>query len=166
MARNAQISNGTVYWMSVTGELMVAPDSRMRPLRGWTRHECKTVAEVEQFSRRMAQQEYQKFKTMRVEEHIRSQAKRDQLKANCRLRLAQGCISQEDERLTRATLESLERKDQALYALIADQVNLDKACLTIEKQESPTGMAQYSGKRRGLSDGEVNAVAQLAEMTA
>lgn len=162
MPRNAQISNGTVYWQHWTGELMVAPDTRMKPFNGWTRHECKTIAEVEQFSRRMAQQEYQKFKSMRVEEHMRSQKKREQIKANCRLRLAQGCISAEDERLTRETLASLERKDHALYALIADQVNLDKACLTIEKQEESTSLVSVLNKRRGLADDEVNAANRMA----
>jgi hypothetical protein len=145
---------------------MVAPDTRMRPFQGWTRHECKTVAEVEQFSRRMARQEYQKFKTMRVEEHIRSQKKREEIKANCRLRLAKGCISAEDERLTRETLASLERKDQALYALIADQVNLDKACLTIEKQEESTSPLAVLNKRKGLSDEELSFSNRMAEATA
>lgn len=154
-----------VYWVDSAGQLMLAPDTRMKPFRGWRRYECKTVAETEDFSRRMARQQYQKFRSMKVEEHMRSQKKRDQLKANCRIRLAAGCISNEDERLTRQTLQSLERKDAIFYKLITDQPDLTRASLTIEQKESPVGMAEFSGKKRGLLDHEVNPVSRMAETT-
>jgi hypothetical protein len=163
--RNAQLANGTVFWQNFLGELMVAPDSRMKPLPGWTRHECKTVASVEEFSRRMAKQEYDKFKNMKVDEHLRSQRRREELKANCRIRLAKGCISAEDERLTRETLRSLERKDEALYRLISDQAITDRAHLVIEEKEESTANAAYA-KPRGLQDADVNAVGKLVEAMA
>lgn len=167
-SRNAQISDkeAVCYWVAPSGELMLAPDTRMKPFRGWRRYECKTVAEIEQFSRCMAKQQYDKFKNMKVEEHLRSQRRRDEIKANCRLRLASGCISAEDERLTRQTLQSLQRKDHLLYRLITDQPDLTRGSLVIEQFEESTIRQLSTGKRRGLADDEVNAVSQLAEATA
>jgi hypothetical protein len=144
---------------------MLAPDTRMRPFRGWRRFECKTAAETEQFSRKMAAQQYGKFRSMKIEEHLRSQRKRDTIKANCRLRLASGCISAEDERLTRQTLQSLERKDTLLQKLIFDQPDLSRASLTIEQHEQPQIDAMSTGKRRGLADSDIDAVAALAGST-
>ena len=166
--RNAQISakESVVYWINgFTSELMLAPDTRMKPFVGWMRIECQTAADIEQFSRRMAMQEYNKFRGMKVEEHLRSQKKREALKANCKLRLAQGCVSPEDERLTRQTLQSLERKDQLLYRIIADEPDLSRGCLVIEKQENAIGLAQYGSKKRGLADNEISGAAKIAETT-
>jgi hypothetical protein len=159
-------SQAVVYWAHPSGELLVAPDTRMRPFRGWRRIECKTVSEIEQFSRRMALQEANKMRQMTVEEHMRSQAYRDRLKANCRLRLASGCISADDEAMTRKTLQNLERKDEAFYSMLASEPDLTRSSLVIERQEEPIGPAQYQRKRRGLLDSEINQVSQLAEMTA
>ncbi len=144
---------------------MVAPDTRMKPFRGWSRIECKTIADIEQFSRRMAAQEYQKFRGMKVEEHMRSQAFRDRLKANCRLRLASGCISAADEEMTKKTLQNLERKDEVFYRMLVTEPDLSRSSLVIERKEDLIGPAQYSGKRRGLADDEVNLVGKLAEAT-
>lgn len=162
-----QISStqATVYWQHPSGELMAAPDSRMAPFRGWMRIECKTVAETEQFSRRMAAQEYNKFRNMKVDEHMRSQAFRDRMKANCKLRLASGCISPEDEAMTRRTLQNLERKDETFYRMLTNEPDLSRASLVIERQEDVIGNAQYSRKRRGLADDELNIAGKLAEST-
>jgi hypothetical protein len=163
-----QISDNeaVVYFVDAKGELMLAPDTRMRPFRGWRRVECKTRTDIENFSRRMAAQQYQRFRSMKIEEHMRSQRKRDELKANCRLRLAAGCISQEDERLTRQTLHSLERKDAIFYDMLAREPDLTKGALLIEKYDSGKIEQMGTGKRRGLADHEINAVSQLAETTA
>lgn len=164
--RNAQIadSQAVVYWCAASGELMLAPDTRMRPFVGWRRFECKTTAEIEQFSRRMAAQQFQKFRSMKVEEHLRSQRKRDELKANCRLRLASGCISAEDERMTRQTLESCEKKDRMLYQLLYAEPDLSRGSLVIEQFEEEKILS--TGKRRGLADEDVNVMGQLAETVA
>ena len=156
-------SQATVWWVHASGEIMLSPDSRMKPFRGWRAIQTKTVAETEQMSRRMAKQQYDKMRSLRVDEHLRHQKRRDQIKANCR---ASGCISQEDERLTRMTLASLERKDQLFYQLIANEPDLTRTSLVIEQKEAPIGNAAFAGKRRGLADMEVNEMAQLAESVA
>lgn len=164
---NGQISStqATVYWQHPNGELMVAPDSRMKPFRGWMRIECKTIGEIEQFSRRMAAQEYNKFKGMKVEEHMRFQAFRDRMKANCKLRLAAGCISAEDEAMTRRTLQNLERKDEAFYRMLTNEPDLSRASLVIERHEESTIKTFGSKKLRGLADDELSHAGQLAEST-
>ncbi len=161
-----EITNGTVYWAHVSGELMVAPDSRVDPakldgFRGWRRIQCRTTAEVEQFSRRMAAQEFTKFKNVKVEEHLRHMKKREELKANCRLRLAKGCISAEDERLTRETLKSLERKDAVLMDLITKEPDLSRAHLVIEEKEESTAVHKFSDKRKGLRDDELSLIGSV-----
>ena len=142
---------------------MLAPDTKMKPFRGWRRFECKTTSEIGQFSRAMAKQQYEKFRGMKIEEHLRSQRKRNEIKANCRLRLASGCISAEDERLTRQTLQSLERKDNLLYKLITDQPDLSRGSLVIEQMDESQINQKSTGKQRGLADSEVNIASQLAE---
>jgi hypothetical protein len=141
---------------------MMAPDTKMSPFRGWRRVECKTVKEIEQFSRRMAAQQFNRMRQTQSEEHLRNRKKMERIKANCRLRLAKGCISPEDERLTRRTLQNMERREEMFYT----EPDLTKAHLTIEAEESKTGLAEFSGKRRGLADSEINAMAALAGTTA
>lgn len=163
---NIREKESVVYWSNMAGELMLAPDTLMKPFRGWMRHEAKTAAEIEAFSRRFARQEFDKFRSMKIEEHLRSKAKREALRANCELRLAKGCISKIDEQITRQTLKSLEIKDQMLYKLLTDEPDLSRGSLMIERYEQPKVEAMTQKKRRGLSDDEVNLVGKLAETTA
>ncbi len=152
-----------VYWINrYTRELMLAPDTRLKPFHGWDRIECQTVKETEDFSRRLAKQEFEKFRSLKVEEHIRYKAKRDQLRANCELRLAKGCISQADEYATRMTLKNLDLKDELLYKLLASEPDLSRASLEIEKYDAGT-IKGNSQKRRGLADEEVNAANAIVE---
>lgn len=167
MPSTTQISEQemVVYWSNLEGELMLAPDTRMRPFKGWFRWECKTVTEIEDFSRRFAAQEHNKFKSMKIEEHLRSKVKREAIAANCRLRLAQGCISPTDELATRLTLESLERKDRALYALLTEEPDLSGGSLMIEKYDAEKVRSMTAGKRRGLQDSDIDTIAALAGQT-
>ena len=151
-----------VYWVDMGGTLMLAPDTRIKPFPGWYRVECRTAAEIENFSRRLAAQEFAKFRSLKVEEHLRYKSKRDQLKDNCRLRLAKGCISQADEYATRMTLKNLELKDELLYKLLASEPDLSRASLEIEKYDAET-IAANTSKRRGLADDEVNPVNAMLE---
>jgi len=152
-----------VYWINrYTREMMIAPDTRLKPFTGWDRVECRTVREIEDFSRRLAAQEFEKFRSLKVEEHLRYKAKRDQLRANCELRLAKGCISAADEFATRRTLKNLDLKDELLYKLLSNEPDLSRASLEIEKYEAGT-IKGNTQKRRGLADEEVNAANRLVE---
>jgi|SRR6185369_210967 len=158
-------SESVVYWCNMAGEIMLAPATNMPPFQGWMRFEAKTVSEIEQISRRLARQEFERYRSQRVEEHLRSLARRERLRDNCKLRLAKGCISPADEAATRRTLESLDAKDKLLYQLIATEPDLSRASLVIERKEAPIGAAAWQGKRRGLADSEVGMMAQLAMET-
>lgn len=160
MIRDAE---AVVYWVDVGGTLMLAPDVKMAPFPGWRRVECKTTSEIENFSRRMAKQEWQKFRSMKVEEHIRYREHRERLRTNCLLRLAKGCISAADEFATKMTLKNLNAKDEALYKLLSSEPDLSRASLEIEKFDAETIRQRRNGKRPGLKDEDVNAVAQLIE---
>ena len=152
-----------VYWVDATGQLMLAPDINMRPFRGWHRVECRTVSEIENFSRRMARQEWERFRSMKVEEHLRYRDKRQEIISNCKLRLAKGCISAADEFATRNTLRNLELKDELLYKLLATEPDLSRASLEIEKFDAETIRHRGNGKRAGLADHEINPIHQLTE---
>ena len=162
--RKAQVEV-VVYWVNVAGELMLAPDTNMPPFRGWRRVECHTVAEIEAFSRRMAQQEFSKFRSLKVEEHLRHRERRERIRNNCLLRLAQGCISAADEAATRRTLASINAKDELLYKLLASEPDLTRGSLVIEQREQPIGRAAYSGKKRGLQPNDLNLISQLSGST-
>jgi hypothetical protein len=153
----------TVYWVRANGEMMLAPATNMPPFFGWRRVECKTVSETEQFSRRFAHQEWTKFRDMKVEEHIKAQKRLNEIEANCKLRLAQGCISAADEEATRRTLRGIDRKRTTLYNLITNEPDLSRSALTIEKYDQGKIIQMSGGKRRGLAGDEVNEIAQLIE---
>ena len=152
----------TVFWRHLSGELMLAPDTNIVPFANWTRIECRTAKETEFYSRKMAAQEFHKFKSMKIEEHLRYKEKRDQIATNCRLRLAKGCISEADEFATRMTLKNVELKDELLYKLLSTEPDLTRASLEIEKYEAPTLKAKTQ-KRRGLSDDEINPMNKMLE---
>ncbi len=153
----------TVFWRHLGGELMLAPDTKMQPFRNWTRIECRTVQETEFYSRKLAAQEFAKFRSLKVEEHIRYKEKREQLRSNCLLRLAKGCISEADEYATRMTLRNVEAKDELLYKLLAHEPDLSRASLEIEKYDAATIKQRRNGKIAGLQDSDINSVAQLVE---
>lgn len=155
-------SEAVVYWVDMGGMLMLAPDTRMKPFIGWHRVECKTPSEIANFSRRLAAQEFARFRSLKVEEHLRYKEKRNQIKSNCRLRLAKGCISEADEFATRMTLKSVELKDELLYKLLASEPDLSRASLEIEKYDAQTIKAKGQ-KRRGLADEEINPVNEMLE---
>ena len=57
----------TVFWVERhTGQIMLAPDTKLQPFRGWERVACATVAETESMSRRLAKQEFEKFRSLKV----------------------------------------------------------------------------------------------------
>ena len=153
----------TVFWRHLGGDLMLAPDTKMQPFRNWTRIECRTVQETEFYSRKLAAQEFAKFRSMKVEEHLRYKEKREQLRSNCLLRLAKGCISDADEYATRMTLRNVEAKDQLLYKLLSHEPDLSRASLEIEKYDAATIKQRRNGKIAGLQDSDINSVAQLVE---
>lgn len=154
-------SECSVFWIDMGGQIMMAPDSRMAAFPGWTRVVCRTTQETEFYSRKLARQEFDRFRSLKIEEHLRYKEAREKIKSNCRLRLAKGCISANDEMATRNTLKNLELKDELLYKLLATEPDLSRASLEIEKYDASTIAQRTLAKRRGLADDEINSVGEL-----
>lgn len=141
----------TVFWLRADGDLMLAPHTLMKPFPGYQKIECTTIPDIERMSKRMAVQEENKLRGLKVEEMLRSFPKWEQIISNCRLRLAQGCISKADESLTRHTLASMERKKAKLIEIMAGTTQVAESCLEIERTAAPVGMAQYQQKKTVIS---------------
>lgn len=137
----------TVFWVRMDGDIMLAPHTAMKPFLGYQKVECSTIADIERMSKKMAEQEEAKLKGLKIQEMIRALPKWEQIISNCKLRLAQGCISSADEAVTRHTLASMEQKRVKLIEIMTGNVTLSESCLEIERTEKPTGMAEFANKK-------------------
>lgn len=138
------------FWLRSDGELMLSPHTSMKPWPGYRLIEATNVREIEKWSKRMREQEEIKLRKMKIEEHLRALPEWERRIANCRLRLAQGCISTLDEAMTKHSLASFERKKDMLMNLMTGQGSLLEGCLEIEKTSSPIGMAEFQQKKTEL----------------
>lgn len=136
-----------VFWHRLDGDLMLAPHTAMKPFPGYQRIECSTIPDINKMSRKMATQEENKLRGLKIEEMLRSLPKWEQIISNCKLRLAAGCISRADEALTRHTLASMERKKAKLIEIMLGNTPVAESSLVIENKEAPIGMAQYQQKK-------------------
>jgi hypothetical protein len=119
----------------------------MKPLPLYERIECSTPSSIDKMSKKMAEQEENKMRGLQVEERLRSLPRWQEIANNCKLRLAQGCVSGADEMLTKSTLASVERKMALLEKLLIGELNLTEGALEIERTEAKVGIAQFGGKR-------------------
>lgn len=136
-----------VFWIREDGHLMLAPHTLMVPFPGYQKVECSSVREIEKWSRRMAQQEENNLRGLKVEEMMRSLPRWEQIITNCKLRLAHGCISNADEAVTKHTLASMERKKAKLIEIMMGNTSVAESSLAIENKEAPIGMAEYQQKK-------------------
>jgi hypothetical protein len=136
-----------VWWLRADGEIMPAPHSQMQPFPGYERIETNTLSSISRMSKLMAAQEEKKMRELKVSEQLRALPKWEQIIANCKLRLANGCISKADEAITKSTLASVERKMSLLVSLMSGQGVVGVGCLEIEKREAPTGAAEFQQKK-------------------
>lgn len=136
-----------VFWLRMDGDLMLAPHTLMKPFPGYQKIECSTIRDIEKMSRKMATQEENKLRGLKVEEMMRSLPRWETIISSCRLRLANGCISNADEALTRHTLASMERKKAKLIEIMAGNTTVAESCLEIEKTTAPIGMAEFAQKK-------------------
>lgn len=136
-----------VFWLRADGDLMLAPHTLMKTFPGYQRIECTTLSDITRMSRKMATQEENKLRGLKVEEMMRSLPKWEQIISNCKLRLAAGCISKADEALTKHTLASMERKKARLIEIMLGTTSVAESSLVIENKEAPIGMAQYQQKK-------------------
>lgn len=136
-----------IFWLRGDGDLMLAPHTLMPCFPGYQRIECSTIADIERYSKKMAIQEENKLRGLKIEEMVRALPKWEQIISNCKLRLAAGCISNADEALTRSTLASMERKRAKLIEIMVGGSTMSESSLVIEQKEAPVGMAEFSQKK-------------------
>jgi hypothetical protein len=137
-----------VFWLRSDGDLMLAPHTLVTPFPGYSKIECTTTSEISKWSKRMAEQEEGKLRKLRIEEMIRALPRLEAIAANCRLRRANGYISDRDRAVSEATLASVERKRELLVKIMTGDCSpLSEGALEIEKKEAPTGMAEFQQKR-------------------
>lgn len=146
-----------VYFVLPNGEVRLAPDNRIRNphLLGWAGAHCfeaKTAKEKDDVSRRMAKQLFEKKRTMEVEKHMREQAKRNELRASAKIRLANP-RSKFDALCNQKIIEKIEQDEQAFFKLLSEEFDPAKRTsgLEMEWQEAPIGMAARGEKRAGLA---------------
>jgi hypothetical protein len=131
----------------VDGEIMLAPHTDLKPFPYYERVETKTVREIEKMSKKMATQEEAKIRGMKIEEHLRSVERWNDIERRCLARLEKGCVSQVDEAMTRNTLASVLRKRDLFEKLIHSSESMVDGALWIERNESPIGAAEFQQKK-------------------
>jgi len=146
-------SETMVYYVSASGEIMLAPDNRVMPrhlgLKGWHSFEAKTAKEKDDVASRMAAQLYAKKRQMKIEQRIREQQHRDILRSSARLRLANP-KSALDAECNKAILRKMDQDDDEFFRDLVKE--FDPASRTsgleCEFKESPTGWAAQRGEKR------------------
>ena len=160
-----RFSGNRMVGQRLSGEIMLGPDSRMPPFRGWRAIQTKTVAETEQMSRRMAKQQYDRMRS------LQSMSTSPPEDAATRSRQIADFAWLPDASRRKTNFDTHDAgvpraQGQLFYQLIANEPDLTRTSLVIEQKEAPIGNAAFAGKRRGLADMEVNEMAQLAESVA
>src|SRR5512146_234293 len=125
-----------VYYVSPAGEIQLAPDNRaVNPAlvgrKGWHVFEAKTAREKEDVATRMAAQLWVKKKDMEVSRHMREQAKRNELRASAKIRLANP-KSELDALCNKKIIEKLDEDDQKFFKLLAEEFDPAKRTSGLE----------------------------------
>jgi hypothetical protein len=155
-SRSGNHDETLLYYVSASGEIMLAPDNRVTPqklgLVGWHAFSARTAKEKDDVAARMAAQLYDKKKKMKVEQRMREQAKRDGLRACARIRLAKAA-SALDAECNRAIIRKMDEDDDAFFRELAaefDPTNRTSG-LEIEFKEKPLDRAARGEKRQGIA---------------
>jgi hypothetical protein len=145
------------YYVSSSGEIMLAPDNRVMPshlgLKGWHSFEAKTAAEKDSVASRMAAQLHQRKKQMKVEQRMKEQAHRDILRSSARIRLANP-KSALDAECNKAILRKMDADDSQFFKDLSAEFDPSNRTsgLEMEFREAPRGWAAERGeKRQGVS---------------
>lgn len=145
-----------VYYVNAKGEIMMAPDSRISPktlnLQGWRQFEAVTAKEKETIAGRLAEQIWKQKKAMKIEQRMREQEQRNVIRANCKIRIAQG-FSPADIELNKAILIRMDQHDERFFKELAQEFDptTRTSALECELKDAVVGMAAHPiGKRVGI----------------
>lgn len=156
-SRPATLNEALVYFVSPSGEIQLSPDNRITDpalvgRRGWRSFEAKTAKEKEDVATRMAAQLWERKRSMQVEQHMREQRQRNELRASAQIRLANP-KSQFDALCNQKIIERLDEDEQKFFKLLSDEFDPTKRSsgLEIEWKEAAIGFAARGDKRAGLN---------------
>lgn len=156
-SRPGNVDETLVYYVSPRGEIVLAPDNRIKDpaLVGkpsWHCFEAVTAKEKESIATRMAAQLWAKKKDMEIARHMREQAKRNELRASAHLRLARS-TNKFDAECQKAIIRKMDEDDEKFFRLLAEEFDPTRRTsgLEIEFREAAIGWAARGEKRAGLN---------------
>lgn len=143
-----------------TGEIRLSPDNCISdPAKlgwnpsEWGYYEAKTAREKDSVSGRMAAQLYEKKKSMKVEQHMREQRKRNELRCSARLRLAQA-PTKLDAMCNQKIIQRIDADESQFFKDLAEEFSSAERTsgLEIEFRARPTGFwAERGDKQMGIA---------------
>jgi hypothetical protein len=153
-AKPTQSDRVVAYFVSIKGEKMLAPDTRvsvidcgLHPLQ-WRREEAVGAKEIERLSVDLSRQLWDKKRGMTAAQHLREKKFIDEVKIRCRLRIAQA-YSENDAAMNRRILTSIEKREEDLVSMIVSTFDVSKRTSALAIEISPESVNPHSlGKKR------------------
>jgi cell division FtsZ-interacting protein ZapD len=147
--------NIVAYFCNIKGEIILAPDTRMHPHQcglhplEWRRCEAVGAREIESISRKLSAQNWEKKKAMSVGQHLREKAFIDQMKARCKIRMAQA-HSANDVSINKQILDKMEKREDDFMKMVVSTFDVTKrnTALDVELSEESTSVLRNFGKKR------------------
>lgn len=143
-----------------SGEIRLSPDNRISDPEklGWNPtewgfYEANTAREKDAVSGRMAAQLYEKKKSMKVEQHLREQRKRNELRASAQIRLAQA-PTKLDAMCNQSIIARIDADETQFFKDLAEEFSSAERTsgLEIEFRAKPTGFwAERGDKQMGIA---------------
>jgi len=156
-SRPGNLNETTVFYVSPAGEVQIAPDNRCTdPARmgkkGWHAVEAKTAKEKEYYAAKMAEQLWLKKKDMKIQQHMREQSRRNELRASAQIRLAKS-PSKLDALCNQKIIERMDEDESKFFKLLCEEFDPTKRTsgLEMEFKEATIGFAARGEKRAGLA---------------
>jgi hypothetical protein len=150
-----------VYWVSPSGEIQPAADSRITEgqlqrwpeYRNWRRCEAVGAKEIEKVSIIISRQLWEKKKQLKVQQHLREKDALDQLAVRCKLRIAQG-YSKDDLEMNQRLLKRTQANEDVLMRAIVSEFDptIRTTALDMEVRSASTSkLAHVGGKHEGVA---------------
>jgi len=115
----------------------------------WRRCEAVGAKEIERVSLIMSRQLEEKKRKMKVQQHLREQQHRDQLKARCRIRIAQA-YSGNDVEMNRRLLKRTEEQEDRFMRMIARGFDPANRTSMLEMEHKEDSRARGVKKPTGI----------------
>jgi len=150
-----------VYWASPSGQLQIAPDSRitqeqlsrMREYRHWRRCEAVGAREIEKISLIISRQMFERKKQQKVQQALREMDLVKQAQISAKLRAAVN-FSKNDVELNKTLEKRWAAREAAALAVIASEFAPDRRTTALEMElrpKSTSKLAHFAQKPEGIA---------------